>query len=160
MVGPDDRDHGHDCGQADASGAVRRLRLGRLSSAPDRPWLPPLRRRPPGPAAGVAGRPGAPAGPLRVPGAPVAPYRHAGHYLGFTTNLPVRWPQHLAGGYDPATHKSTGRGARLLAAAIHAGCTVELVRVWYGTQARALEQRLKQRRKSGSLRAGAAGSLK
>jgi len=90
----------------------------------------------------------------------VAPYRHAGHYLGFTTNLPVRWPQHLAGGYDPATHKSTGRGARLLAAAIHAGCTVELVRVWYGTQARALEQRLKQRRKSGSLRAGAAGSLK
>jgi hypothetical protein len=88
------------------------------------------------------------------------PYRHAGHYLGFTTNLPVRWSEHLAGGYDPATRKSTGRGARLLAAAIHAGCTVELVRVWYGAQARALEQRLKQRRKPGSLRAGAASSLK
>jgi hypothetical protein len=87
-------------------------------------------------------------------------YRHARHYLGFTTNLPVRWPEHLAGGYDPLTHKATGRGARLLAAALHAGCTIELVRVWYGEQARALEQKLKQRRKPGSLRAGAAGSLK
>jgi hypothetical protein len=45
---------------------------------------------------------------------------------------------------------------------LHAGCTVELVRVWCGEQARVLEQRLKQRRKpdSGSLRAGAARSLK
>ncbi len=36
------------------------------------------------------------------------------------------------------------------------------MRVWYGEQARALEQRLKQRRKpdSGSLRAGAARSLR
>jgi hypothetical protein len=89
-------------------------------------------------------------------------YGHAQHYLGFTTNLPVRWPEHLAGGYDPITHKATGKGARLLAAALYAGCTVELVRVWYGTQARTLEQRLKQRRKpdSGSLRSGAARSLK
>jgi hypothetical protein len=87
-------------------------------------------------------------------------YGHASHYLGFTTNLPVRWRDHLTGGYDPATRKATGRGARLLAAALHAGCTVELVRVWYGTQARTLEQRLKQRRKPGSLRAGAASSLK
>ena len=43
---------------------------------------------------------------------------------------------------------------------MHAGCRVELVRVWYGPQARQLEQRLKQRRKPGSLRAGARRSLK
>jgi hypothetical protein len=87
-------------------------------------------------------------------------YRHAQHYLGFTTNLPRRWRQHLAGGYDPVSHRNRGPGSRLLAAALHAGCQVELVRVWYGTQARTLEQRLKQRRKPGSLRSGAAGSLK
>ena len=87
-------------------------------------------------------------------------YQHASHYCGFTTNLPVRWPEHLAGGYDPTTHKATGRGARLLAAALHAGHQVELVRVWYGAQARTLEQRLKQRRVPCSLRAGAATSLR
>ncbi len=87
-------------------------------------------------------------------------YGHASHYLGFTTNLPRRWPEHLAGGYDPLTHRNRGPGSRLLAAALHAGCTVELVRVWYGSQARTLEQRLKQRRKPGSLRAGAGRSLK
>jgi hypothetical protein len=86
------------------------------------------------------------------------PYRHAAHYLGFTTNLPVRWRQHLAGGYDPESHKATGKGARLLAAALYHGHQIELVRVWYGTQARALEQRLKQRRIPGELRAGAARS--
>ena len=72
----------------------------------------------------------------------------------------MRWPEHLVGGYDPATHKATGRGARLLAAALHTGHQVELVRVWYGAQARTLEQRLKQHRMPGSLRAGAARSLK
>jgi predicted GIY-YIG superfamily endonuclease len=87
-------------------------------------------------------------------------YRHAQHYLGFTTDLRRRWPEHLSGGYDPATHKNNGPGSRLLAAALYAGCTVELVRVWYGEQARTLEQRLKQRRKPDSLRAGAARSLK
>jgi hypothetical protein len=89
-------------------------------------------------------------------------YGHASHYLGFTTNLPRRWPEHLAGGYDPRTRRNLGKGSRLLAAALHAGCTVELVRVWYGAQARTLEQRLKQRRKSDSdsLRAGAARSLR
>jgi hypothetical protein len=89
------------------------------------------------------------------------PYRHARHYLG-TTDLPRRWPEHLAGGYDPTTHKNTGKGARLLAAALYAGHQVELVRVWYGAQARTLEQRLKQRHKPGSdsLRAGTARSLK
>jgi hypothetical protein len=78
----------------------------------------------------------------------------------FTGNLPVRWAQHLAGGYDPESHKATGKAARLLAAAIYHGHHVELVRVWYGSQARVLEQRLKQRRLPGSLRAGAARSHK
>ena len=77
----------------------------------------------------------------------------------FTTDLPTRWKDHLAGGYDPETHRNRGKGARLLAAALHAGCHIELVRVWYGPQARQLEQRLKQRRKPGSLRAGARRSL-
>jgi hypothetical protein len=87
-------------------------------------------------------------------------YRHASHYLGSTTHLWFRWRAHLAGGYDPVTHKATGDGARLLAAALHHGHQIELVRVWYGQQARTLEQKLKQRRKPGSLRAGAARSLK
>ena len=78
----------------------------------------------------------------------------------FTIDLPTRWRDHLAGGYDPETRRNRGKGARLLAAALHAGCQVELVRVWYGPQARQLEQRLKQRRKPGSLRAGARRSLK
>jgi hypothetical protein len=89
-----------------------------------------------------------------------AGYRHAGHYSGFTKDLTRRWPEHLDGGYDPETHKNNGKGARLLAAALAAGCTIEIVRVWRGQQARAVEQRLKQRRKPGSLRAGAARSLK
>jgi hypothetical protein len=88
------------------------------------------------------------------------PYKHAEHYGGFTTDLPTRWKDHLGGGYDPDTHRNHGKGARLLAAALHAGCQIELVRVWYGPQARQLEQRLKQRRKPGSLRAGARRSLK
>jgi hypothetical protein len=87
-------------------------------------------------------------------------YGHAWSYLGFTTNLPARWAAHLAGGYDPATHRATGRGARLPAAALWHGRRLVLARVWYGEQARALEQRLKQRRKPGSLRCGAAGSLR
>jgi ribosomal protein L15E len=78
----------------------------------------------------------------------------------FTKDLTRRWPEHLAGGYDPETDKNNGKGARLLAAALAAGCTIEIVRVWRGQQARAVEQRLKQRRKPGSLRAGAARSLK
>jgi hypothetical protein len=50
------------------------------------------------------------------------PYKHAQHYGGFTTDLPTRWKDHLAGGYDPETHRNRGKGARLLAAALHAGC--------------------------------------
>ncbi len=92
------------------------------------------------------------------------PYRHAEHYLGSTIDLRVRWPEHLAGAasYDPVTHKNHGPGARLLAAALYHGCQVELVRVWYGAQARRLEQRLKQQRQpdADSLRCGAATSLK
>jgi hypothetical protein len=89
-------------------------------------------------------------------------YRHACHYLGSTIDLRKRWPEHLAGGYDPETHRNNGPGSRLIAAALHHGCTVELVRVWRGSQARRLEQRLKQRRKpdADSLRAGAKTSLK
>jgi hypothetical protein len=67
----------------------------------------------------------------------------------FTADLPRRWAEHQA-----------GHGSRLLAAALAAGCQVELVRVWYGAQARALEQRLKQRRKPASTRCGAARSLR
>jgi hypothetical protein len=102
-----------------------------------------------------------PAGPAD-PADPWPGYRHACHYLGSTTSLRVRWPEHLAGGYDPVTRKNTGPGSRLLAAALYHGCQVELVRVWRGSQARRLEQRLKQRRKpdTDSLRAGAARSLK
>jgi predicted GIY-YIG superfamily endonuclease len=109
------------------------------------------------PAAGLAGPPDS-----ADPAGSWAGYRHACHYAGSTIDLRVRWPEHLAGGYDPTTHKATGDGARLLAAALYYGCTVELVRVWHGSQARRLEQRLKQRRKpdAESLRAGAARSLK
>jgi hypothetical protein len=57
------------------------------------------------------------------------PYKHAEHYGCFTTDLPSRWDDHLAGGYDPETHRNRGKGARLLAAALHAGCQIELVRV-------------------------------
>jgi hypothetical protein len=100
--------------------------------------------------------------PPADPAHPWPGYRHACHYLGSTIDLRVRWPEHLAGGYDPVTHKNKGPGSRLIAAALHFGCQVELVRVWYGSQARRLEQRLKQRRKpeADSLRAGAARSLR
>jgi predicted GIY-YIG superfamily endonuclease len=77
------------------------------------------------------------------------PFRHASHYAGFTADLSRRWAEHQA-----------GNGSRLLAAALKAGCQVELVRVWYGAQARTLEQRLKQRRKPGSTRCGARTSLR
>jgi hypothetical protein len=105
--------------------------------------------------------PGSPSSDKGSPGLPQAP-TNSRQIQHFTTNLRRRWPEHLAGGYDPQTRKGTGKGARLLAAALHAGCQIELVRVWYGSQARALEHKLKQRRKptSGSLRAGAARSLK
>jgi hypothetical protein len=92
----------------------------------------------------------------RATGTPATTCQHS------TINLRIRWPEHLAGGYDPTTHKNTGPGSRLIAAALYHGCTVELVRVWRGSQARRLEQRLKQRRKphADSLRAGGRTSYK
>ena len=137
-----------------------RLRLGRLPPLAASPSLPELPGARPHAQAGLAGRLRTPQGLLRLPRAHHPPYKHAEHYAGFTIDLPVRWRDHLAGGYDPETHRNRGKGARLLAAALHAGCHVELVRGWYGPQARQLEQRLKQRRKPGSLRAGARRSLK
>jgi hypothetical protein len=137
-----------------------RLQLGRLpppSVQSPLPQLPGVRRYP---QAGLADRLRAPQGSLRVPRAHQPAVQACRALRHFTTDLPTRWKDHLAGGYDPETHRNRGKGARLLAAALHAGCHIELVRVWYGPQARQLEQRLKQRRKPGSLRAGARRSLK
>lgn len=46
-------------------------------------------------------------------------YRHAGHYLGYTDNLPQRFAMHLK-----------GRGSPLVKAAIANGSRVILVRIW------------------------------
>jgi predicted GIY-YIG superfamily endonuclease len=53
------------------------------------------------------------------------PYAHAGHYCGFTTNLPDRLAEHTA-----------GHGARLLAVIQAAGIGWTLARTWTGTRAR------------------------
>ncbi len=81
---------------------------------------------------------------------------HARHYCGWTTDLPSRLRDHLAGVYIRG-EKQRGRGARLVAAAIAAGATVEVARIWYAP--RAFEQHLKQRRKGGSTRCGAKKAL-
>jgi len=81
---------------------------------------------------------------------------HACHYCGWTTDLPARLRDHLAGVYVRG-EKTRGRGARLVAAAIAAGATVEVARVWYAPKA--FEQVLKQRRKDGSTRCGAKKAL-
>jgi hypothetical protein len=63
-------------------------------------------------------------------------YRHARHYLGKPASagfLPRRLREH-----------ATGRGARLVAVALAAGCGFELVRLWPGS--RDDERRLKQQR--------------
>lgn len=57
-------------------------------------------------------------------------YRHAGHYLGWTTDLPARLAEH-----------ESGHGARLLAVAHAAGITWELARTWPGDRHR--ERQLK-----------------
>jgi predicted GIY-YIG superfamily endonuclease len=59
------------------------------------------------------------------------PYAHAGHYCGFTTDLPARLAQHTA-----------GHGARLLAVNKAAGIGFRLARTWTGT--RATERALKR----------------
>lgn len=65
-------------------------------------------------------------------------YRHAGHYLGRTTagHVDARLDQHRA-----------GRGSLLVAVAVQAGLTFQLVRVWPGGAAK--ERQLKTR--AGSL---------
>jgi predicted GIY-YIG superfamily endonuclease len=59
------------------------------------------------------------------------PYAHAGHYTGWTTDLPARLAQH-----------ASGRGARLLAVVTSAGIGWSLARTWNGT--RAVERALKR----------------
>ena len=52
-------------------------------------------------------------------------YAHAGHYTGWTTNLPARLAEHQA-----------GHGARLLAVVQAAGIGWQLARVWPGDRRR------------------------
>ncbi|MGH3525757.1 MAG: hypothetical protein ACRDQ6_00400 [Pseudonocardiaceae bacterium] len=58
-------------------------------------------------------------------------YRHAGHYLGWTVDLPARLAEHAA-----------GRGARLLAVVHEAGISWQLARTWVGPRGR--ERQLKR----------------
>jgi len=60
------------------------------------------------------------------------PYRHAGHYLGWTSDLDSRL----------AAHRN-GTGARLMEVIKEAGIGFQLVRTWKGT--RKLERQLKNR---------------
>jgi predicted GIY-YIG superfamily endonuclease len=46
-------------------------------------------------------------------------YRHAGHYLGYSEDVPQRFALHLR-----------GRGSPLVAAAVDSGCQIVLVRIW------------------------------
>src|SRR6266508_179308 len=59
---------------------------------------------------------------------------HARHYCGWTTDLPSRLRDHLAGVYIPG-EKQRGRGASLVAASIAAGATVEVARIWDAARA-------------------------
>jgi predicted GIY-YIG superfamily endonuclease len=59
------------------------------------------------------------------------PYAHAGHYTGWTANLPNRLAEH-----------ATGHGARLLSVVRDAGIGWQLARTWPGT--RATERALKR----------------
>jgi hypothetical protein len=61
------------------------------------------------------------------------PYRHARHYLGFTDDLSRRLHR-----------QATGNGARLVAVALAAGCTFELV--WVRLGSRDEERRLKNQK--------------
>lgn len=51
-------------------------------------------------------------------------YRHAGHYLGWASDLDRRLEAHR-----------TGAGARLTQVAVAAGCQLILARTWNGTRA-------------------------
>jgi len=61
-------------------------------------------------------------------------YQHAGHRLGWASNIARRVDEHLGGGR---------RGSPLVRAAMRAGCRVELARVW-DDGSRSLEARLKR----------------
>ena len=58
-------------------------------------------------------------------------YKHAGHYLGFSDDIPAR----------VELHRSGGSGVRMCEAAVAAGCKMFLVRTWPG--GRKDERRLK-----------------
>jgi predicted GIY-YIG superfamily endonuclease len=64
--------------------------------------------------------------------APVNPRRPARHYLGITDDLPARLALH-----------ASGRGAKMLAAAVRRGIGWEVARTWPDGD-RALERRLKR----------------
>lgn len=59
--------------------------------------------------------------------------KHAGHYLGFATDLPQRMDQHRG-----------GNGARLMEVIAAAGIGWKVVRTWAGD--RSFERRLKRRK--------------
>ena len=65
-----------------------------------------------------------------------AKYRHAGHYVGWASDLEARLIEH-----------QTGRGARLMEVVIDAGRSFTLARTWPGTD-RAFERRLHRRKAS------------
>lgn len=46
-------------------------------------------------------------------------YRHAGHYLGYTEDLPKRFALHIQ-----------GKGSPLVRAAVNTGSSIVLVRIW------------------------------
>ncbi|WP_201365820.1 hypothetical protein [Dictyobacter formicarum] len=61
-------------------------------------------------------------------------YQHAGHYLGWTDDLPARLEAHRS-----------GRGARLMEVIKEHGISWQLARVWEDGD-RALERRLKRQK--------------
>lgn len=66
-------------------------------------------------------------------------FKHAQHYLGWTSDVDVRVERHC-----------NGRGSPLVKAAIAAGCTVTVVRVWEDatrSDERALKAKGKNNRK-------------
>lgn len=61
-------------------------------------------------------------------------YRHAGHYLGWSSDIAARVHQHAAAG---------SAASPLIRAALGAGCRLTLTRVWLG-QGRTRERQLKR----------------